>query len=164
MPRNRKSEPAFPAPTAADLCRRYIAGANVATVAEHYAVAAYWSSNSETDDNGGDPLDDYMAEHDTAPSPELLGTFRRAVVRFLLACERDGLDLGACDDEQIGHDLWLTRNGHGVGFWARDPETYGTEEMRDALDSLVAAMGECSLYVDVDTNTVGCDYDPMGRE
>ncbi len=22
-------------------------------------------------------------------------------------------------DEQIGHDLWLTRNGHGAGFWDR---------------------------------------------
>lgn len=25
---------------------------------------------------------------------------------------------------QIGHDLWFTRNGHGVGFWSR-PEIYG---------------------------------------
>lgn len=24
----------------------------------------------------------------------------------------------------IGHDLWLTRNGHGTGFWDR-PEIYG---------------------------------------
>ena len=23
-------------------------------------------------------------------------------------------------DEQIGHDLWLTRGGHGAGFWDRD--------------------------------------------
>jgi hypothetical protein len=23
-------------------------------------------------------------------------------------------------DEQIGHDLWLTRCGHGAGFWDRD--------------------------------------------
>jgi len=23
------------------------------------------------------------------------------------------------DDAQIGHDFWLTRNGHGAGFWDR---------------------------------------------
>ena len=28
------------------------------------------------------------------------------------------------DAAQLGHDLWLTRNGHGVGFWDR-PEIYG---------------------------------------
>lgn len=28
--------------------------------------------------------------------------------------------------EQAGHDFWLTRNGHGAGFWDR-PEIYGDE-------------------------------------
>jgi hypothetical protein len=28
--------------------------------------------------------------------------------------------------EQAGHDFWLTRNGHGAGFWDR-PEIYGAE-------------------------------------
>ncbi|AUQ95962.1 hypothetical protein PhaeoP66_03220 [Phaeobacter inhibens] len=27
---------------------------------------------------------------------------------------------------QAGHDFWLTRNGHGAGFWDR-PETYKSE-------------------------------------
>lgn len=27
--------------------------------------------------------------------------------------------------EQAGHDFWLTRNGHGTGFWDR-PEKYGS--------------------------------------
>ena len=27
-------------------------------------------------------------------------------------------------DEQAGHDFYLTRNGHGAGFWDR-PELYG---------------------------------------
>ena len=29
------------------------------------------------------------------------------------------------DPVQVGHDLWLTRNHHGTGFWDR-PEVYGT--------------------------------------
>lgn len=27
---------------------------------------------------------------------------------------------GYGDESQAGHDYWLTRNGHGVGFWDRD--------------------------------------------
>lgn len=28
------------------------------------------------------------------------------------------------NDEQAGHDFWLTRQGHGTGFWDRE-EIYG---------------------------------------
>ncbi len=43
------------------------------------------------------------------------------------------------DWRQIGHDLWLTRNGHGVGFWAR-PEIYG-EANAMMFTRLARAMG-----------------------
>lgn len=26
--------------------------------------------------------------------------------------------------EQAGHDFWLTRNGHGTGFWDREEKVY----------------------------------------
>lgn len=29
------------------------------------------------------------------------------------------------DEEHAGHDFWLTRNGHGAGFWDRGLETVG---------------------------------------
>jgi hypothetical protein len=32
------------------------------------------------------------------------------------AVARDVADL---EPEQVGHDFWLTRNGHGAGFWDR---------------------------------------------
>ncbi|KKN48353.1 hypothetical protein LCGC14_0653880 [marine sediment metagenome] len=33
---------------------------------------------------------------------------------------------GGQDDKQAGHDFWLTRNGHGAGFWDGDwNEPYG---------------------------------------
>ena len=40
---------------------------------------------------------------------------------------------------QVGHDLWLTRNGHGVGFWDR-PEIYG-EALSEELTRAAKAMG-----------------------
>lgn len=61
--------------------------------------------------------------------------------RMRLACAgHRGIDLSAFDPAQIGHDLWLTRNGHGTGFWDR-PEVYGEENAR-ILSLMAAAMGE----------------------
>lgn len=41
--------------------------------------------------------------------------------------------------DQAGHDLWLTRNGHGVGFWDR-PEIYG-EDLAQELTRAAQAVG-----------------------
>ena len=48
------------------------------------------------------------------------------------------------DMEQLGHDFWLTRNGHGTGFWARE---FGTEENRDALTELSRTFGPSYVYM-----------------
>ena len=49
------------------------------------------------------------------------------------------------DVTQMGHDLWFTRNGHGVGFWDRPADTYGTDlaggELSDWFTALAHAMG-----------------------
>jgi len=126
-------------------------------VLDAYEAAAYWSSNSETDLAGGEPLDNYMAEHGTEPSEACRTRMRKDVEAFLASCESAGIDLSKCDLSQVGHDLWLTRNRHGVGFWDRDAATYGTAERRDALDRLAKAMGEVYLYVDTEKNTVEHD-------
>jgi hypothetical protein len=51
----------------------------------------------------------------------------------------DGLDL-----EQVGHDFWLTRNGHGCGFWNGDYE----EEIGEKLTEICEEMGERWLVQD----------------
>lgn len=43
--------------------------------------------------------------------------------------------------EDAGHDLWLTQNGHGSGFWDGDWATVGAELTRKA-----GFMGESVLY------------------
>lgn len=45
--------------------------------------------------------------------------------------------------EQLGHDFWLTRNGHGAGFWDRD---FGTEASRKALTELSKVFGSRDIY------------------
>lgn len=42
----------------------------------------------------------------------------------------------------VGHNLWLTRNGHGTGFWDRD-----LGEVGDRLSEAARKMGESCVYV-----------------
>jgi hypothetical protein len=52
-------------------------------------------------------------------------------------------DLFGEDPAAAGHDFWLTRNGHGAGFWDGDwPETAGKR-----LTAASHAYGEVDLYV-----------------
>lgn len=59
-----------------------------------------------------------------------------------------GLCLGFDDEtlEQCGHDLWLTRQGHGAGFWDRSAETYGNAENRQKLTEYAEKVGEFYNY------------------
>jgi hypothetical protein len=49
-----------------------------------------------------------------------------------------------CDTalERAGRDFWLTRNGHGVGFWDGD----WPEPMADHLTEISKKFGEFDLY------------------
>lgn len=46
-------------------------------------------------------------------------------------------------DNQAGHDFWLTRNGHGAGFWDGD----WPEPMAAKLDEASKAFGEANPYL-----------------
>jgi hypothetical protein len=55
---------------------------------------------------------------------ELDETFEReSVIDCLAFFSRISCYLGDDNIAQAGHDFWLTRNGHGTGFWDR-PEIY----------------------------------------
>jgi len=45
---------------------------------------------------------------------------------------------------QAGHDFWLTRNGHGTGFWDRDKSVYGDHSAR--FTGLAKEYGETHAY------------------
>lgn len=47
---------------------------------------------------------------------------------------------------RAGHDFWLTRNGHGAGFWDGD----WPEPMADQLDTLAKGFGEVDLMINAD--------------
>lgn len=42
----------------------------------------------------------------------------------------------------LGHDFWLTRNGHGAGFWDGDLE----HDLGERLSQACKTFGECYIY------------------
>lgn len=83
-------------------------------------------------------------EEDAEGSYNLSEDARREMatdVRGFLADIAD-LDLGTMSAAQVGHDFWLTRNGHGAGFWDR-----GLGALGDELTKRCKPYGEASLYV-----------------
>lgn len=87
-----------------------------------YLEAALFSTTDNSDDNGGDPLDDNYGIADFAP--EAIESATRDCERFQ---RENAASLEGFDDAEAGADFWFTRCGHGVGFWDGDyPEPQAT--------------------------------------
>lgn len=48
---------------------------------------------------------------------------------------------------RCGHDFWLSRNGHGAGFFDRELVTADGENVGDQLQKLAESFGEAHLWV-----------------
>lgn len=69
--------------------------------------------------------------------------FKARHVHTLAAAYGAGCDDGSeYTPERAGHDFWLTRNGHGAGFWDR-----GLGELGDTLDAASGVVGEVNAYL-----------------
>lgn len=102
-----------------------------------YVECALWSSGDLTDENGDDleNLDGYDV------SPETLATMREECEAFISEDIETGY-LDAQSAEQSGHDFWLTRCGHGAGFW-----DHGLGEIGEELSKRSKVWGSVDLYV-----------------
>jgi hypothetical protein len=107
-----------------------------------YVEAALWSTLDylgDTDESGNySPLDARYGIEDIGA--ETLERMRSDCAEFAAANAAD-LDLYYdrlhYGPDQAGHDFWLTREGHGAGFWDR---YYGTDtELRAAVLRLTDA-------------------------
>lgn len=98
-----------------------------------YVTCALWASTADN----GDPLDKDHSKTDI--STETLCTMREECALFI----KENLSYIGTQFDQAGHDFWLTRNGHGTGYWDRD--CYGSN--RDKLSESATAKGERYLYI-----------------
>jgi hypothetical protein len=101
-----------------------------------YVECALWSSTDNADESGGSPLDDNYGPEDIAP--ECLKSMRED-------CDAFWNDNPECHDDasRAGHDFWLTRNGHGAGFWDGDWPDDAGKKLTDASH----AYGSSDLYI-----------------
>jgi len=108
-----------------------------------------WILTDESNDSGGDPTDNNYDLEDLAP--EALAEADEDCKRFqtenasdlALAYELYEPHVDAPTPQcSAGHDLWLTRNRHGVGFWDRGLGAVG-KRLTDAAHKF----GECDMYV-----------------
>lgn len=98
-----------------------------------YIECALWASL----DDDERPLDSIMG---LKLSPELLKDVREDCTDFFNRFA--GAIRGR--EAQAGHDFWLTRNGHGAGFWDGDWTPY---RLGKRLSDWAKTYGSVDLYV-----------------
>ena len=109
----------------------------------HYVVAALWTSEPEDEATSGD-FEQYGLSLVENVSEDWLEQAAKDCAKF--QAENEGSLELAGSDRQNGHDFWLTRNRHGVGFWDRGYP----KEVGDWLTKASEAFGEA--YLDWETD------------
>lgn len=106
---------------------------HIQTMTDAYIEAIYFTDTGDTDQP--------EAGADLTPLTRM-----RAYIDcrnfYLAVTEGLGVHPGHIDWSQAGHDLWLTRNGHGVGFWDRDDSAYGATDDGAGLKTIFSAMAK----------------------
>jgi hypothetical protein len=106
-------------------------------ILEHYLRCALWSSCDENDNH----FDDCFEPSDVAEESRKQSL--EEIDDFLADLENQGIDWQSeMTLEQFGHDFWLTRNGHGAGFWDR-----GLGELGDKLSDMAKVYGSADPYI-----------------
>jgi hypothetical protein len=111
-----------------------------------YVTAALWSSTGDD----GEPLDARFDVHDIAGETldKMLAdcsAFYAANADTLASCEDHAAAYFKATslDAMAGHDFWLTRCGHGAGFWDGDwPEPQAAR-----LTAAAEKFGNVDLYL-----------------
>jgi hypothetical protein len=119
---------------------------NLDLFALSYVEAMLWSTNDESDESGGDPMDSNYSVDDLDPDliAEIVTDCAAFRAKFDDAFLRAAC-LGRYDAiEQAGHDFWLTRAGHGCGFWETSD---WKEEAGAAMTAYCEEVGECYICI-----------------
>lgn len=114
-----------------------------------YIECALWSS-SDVDEEGNETRLDEGQEI----SEELQKQFEEDISSFRELCEKECPEelaeyLENEGESRFGHDFWLTRNGHGAGFWDRSSDGY------PSLTKWSETFGEQDLYIGDDGKVYG---------
>ena len=126
-----------------------------------YIEAALWSSMDNSDpDTGGEPLDANFRVEDISIETQWkmydeCQEFQRKNAGLLARADYNNNQWN--NAEMAGHDFWLTRNGHGSGFWDRN---FLDPDVSEALTQAAHKWGEVNLEV-VDYGEAGKKIEQM---
>lgn len=109
-----------------------------------YLTAALWSEDPYTGISGEwDEHDEWAIANidpdSLARAIEVCRDFQNANAGDL----QEVSDTYHVDDSRHGHDFWLTRNGHGAGFWSRG---YDLNGLGDKLTDAAHAYGSAYVF------------------
>lgn len=112
---------------------------NTRTIAKHYLIAAVWADAPE----GTNP----RIPHETQRAAQIIAERFAKLIQplwpALVAAGEQGYggnpDAGSVE-AALGHDLWLTSQGHGAGFWDRNELTQCIQDGARVESSLGAAL------------------------
>ena len=126
------------------------------TITDQYLTAGL---ELETDDDGNDLIKNY--DLSDIPQSEI-NKARQDVQRFVRMAGKGNLldtfikafenDNYGGWESRFGYDFWLTRNGHGTGFWDRDE--LDDENVGERLATMTELFGPCNLYI-TDNGDIG---------
>lgn len=113
---------------------------DISKILNAYLVCALWSSIDDDDE----PLDLTFRIDDFTEN--FINNSIVDINHFLVSIGENNLteSLNQWNDEQLGHDLWLTRNHHGAGFWDRN---YKDGDKITAVIHADGELREINLYV-----------------
>ena len=99
----------------------------------HYLQSCAWAESGDPDAPLGEHAPDFH-DHAKAYALELCESFLN-----------DNTDVDGLSPESVGHDLWLTSQGHGAGFWDR-----GYEYQRGRRLTERAKLEQVDAYIGAD--------------
>ena len=108
---------------------------NIQKIIDSYLECALWTNEEELKEQDSDTdLNINNFEEDS-----LIKTYLD-IKKFLKIV---GFAIDDIDESDIGHDLWLTRNGHGSGFWDRGYDN----DISDILTNAAKSLGSAYLFL-----------------
>ncbi len=114
-------------------------------IVDNYIGSLIWTQEGVGEDaEGNDPMEGKTISDINKKSRDIISD---EVKWFINSAGEVFEDLS---DKQIGHDLWLTRNGHGAGFYDRIDDN----ENLEIIDKLCDVLGGVEIYVNEDDGEI----------
>lgn len=103
---------------------------DVNEILNSYLETAIWAEESDENDLQGKTIQELDKNSKANSAIE--------IYQFLQKAQQEASDeLNTYDEEGIGHNLWLSRNGHGAGFF---------DDNNDKLQNLARNMKSVNIY------------------